>query len=52
MTLIKMIVTLSFLFIWVTAEEAPLPPSPPHKQEAPLLIQKASFLIAYQITES
>ena len=52
MTLMKMIVTLSFLFIWVTAEEAPLPYSPPHKQEAPFLIPKASFLIAYKIIGS
>ena len=52
MTLIKMIVTLSFLFIWVTAEEAPLPSSLLHKQEAPFLIPKASFLIAYGITGS
>ena len=52
MTLMKMIGTLSFLFIWVTAEEAPLPPSLPHKQKASFLIPKASFLIAYQITAS
>jgi len=52
MTLIKMIVTLSFLFIWVTAEEAPLPSSLPLKQKASFPIQKASFLIAYQITGS
>lgn len=44
----KKILTLPFLFIWVIANEAPLPPSPPplpHKQ-------KASFLIAYHMTES
>ena len=40
------------MFIWLTAEEAPLPPSPPRKQIAPFLIPKASFLIAYRITES
>jgi lysozyme family protein len=41
----KKIFTLLFLFIWVTTNEAPLPPSLPNKQ-------KASFLIAYIITGS
>ncbi len=36
----------------MTAEEAPLPSSLPLQQNASLVIQKASFLIAYQITES
>src|SRR6185369_12784753 len=48
----KIILTVLLLFIWVTATEAPLSPSLPHKQEASPVIQKASFLIAYQITES
>jgi len=45
MMLRKMIVTLPFLFVWLTAKEASLPPSLPHQQ-------KASFLIAYKITGS
>jgi len=48
----KIILTALLLFIWVTATEAPLSPSLPHKQEASPVIQKASFLIAYQITGS
>jgi len=40
------------LFIWMTAEEAPLPASLPRQQEVSFLIQKASFLIAYGITGS
>lgn len=49
MTLRTIILTLPFLFIWVITKEAPLSP---YKQKASFLIQKASFLIAYQITES
>lgn len=52
MTLRKMILTLPFLFIWMTAEEAPLSPTLPYKLKASVLIQKASFVIAYQITAS
>jgi len=46
----KKIFTLLFLFIWVVANEAPLPsllPSPTRAHK-----QKASFLIAYHLTES
>ena len=60
MTPMKKIVTLPFLFIWMTANEAPLPPSLPHEQKISIPIQKvsipiipkASFAIAYQITAS
>jgi lysozyme family protein len=48
----KIILTLPFLFIWMTAEEAPLPSSLPDKQNVSFFIQKASFLIAYQIIGS
>ena len=48
----KKIFTLLFLFIWVAAKEAPLPPSVSQKQRISLLVQKASFLIAYKRTAS
>lgn len=46
----KKVFTFLFLFIWVAANEAALPPS--LKQTAAPRIPKASFLIAYRITGS
>jgi len=48
----RMVLTLPFLFICVTAEETPLSSSPPREQKALFIIPKASFLIAYGITGS